>query len=68
VENARRKLKQARTANDLTIAEASELAGVDERKWHYFEWNGKHVPRHFGDMCRVVGLDPIELLKEEGYI
>ena len=68
MENARREIKQARINLDLTIAEASELAGVDDRKWHYFEWNGKHIPRQFGDICRAVGLDPIKLLRDEHYI
>jgi len=53
---------------ELTIEEAAEKAGVGTSVWRYFEWNGRSVPLGFKEMCASVGLDPVELLVEDGIL
>jgi cytoskeletal protein RodZ len=68
MENVRKKLREARMEMELTIEEAAEAAGVKLHIWRYFEWNGRKIPQGFKEMCESVGLDPVEILKEEGIL
>lgn len=46
---------------------ASELADISPELWRYYETGIKRIDPKFGRVCNAVGLDPMELLSEEGY-
>jgi hypothetical protein len=57
-----------RRLNNLSFQQASDNAGIEIHQWKHFESRGKTIPPFFKDMCVTVGLDPAELLRQEGLI
>ncbi len=64
----RERLRAARVGQQLSRERAAEMAGVSPKTWRYYETGMTRIGENFGDVCRAVGLDPMAVLEEEGYL
>lgn len=67
IARVRERIRAARVERGLSMEAASELADISPELWRYYETGIKRIDPKFGRVCNAVGLDPMELLSEEGY-